>query len=256
MTQPANPKRVVVITGAASGIGANTARALAAPGTDLLLHTRKSAAGLDAVAESCRERGSKVATFLGDLADPATAPALIERARAELGAVDQIVSNAGQAFRSDFSSLSPDDVAASFAAMPLAFLRLCTASLPDLRASACGRVVAISSFVAHIFGTAGLLFPGTSAAKAALEALAKALAVELAPHGVTVNIVVPGFTRKEGGGHLAASSDSLKTAVQITPTGRLTEPSDVAATTAFLLSPGAAQITGQAIHVNGGLTLA
>lgn len=251
----AKGKRVVVITGAASGIGASTARVLAAPETALVLHTRKNQSGLSTVAEECRQRGAQVATFLGDLADPETAPALVKKAQEEMGAVDQIVSNAGQAFRSDFSSLSPDDVAASFAAMPLAFLRLVSAALPDLRASDCGRVVAVSSFVAHLFGTAGLLFPGTSAAKAALEALAKALAVELAPAGVTVNIIVPGFTRKEGGGHLAASTESLKTAAAITPTGRLTEPADIAATIAFVLSPGASQITGQAIHVDGGLAL-
>ena len=113
----------------------------------------------------------------------------------------------------------------------------------------------MSSFVAHIFGTAGLNFPATSAAKAALEALVKSLAMQLGPVGATANAVVPGFTRKQGGGHLAATSDSLKTAASVTPTGRLTEPTDVAATVAFLLSRGAGQITGQAVHVNGGLTL-
>lgn len=254
--EQAAPGRVVVITGAASGIGASIARLVAAPGVGLLLHTRKNQSGLDGTADACRGKGARVATFLGDLGDPSVGPAIVARAQGELGPVDQIVSNAGQAFRSDFSSLSPDDVAASFAAMPLAFLRLVSSALPDLRASRCGRVIAISSFVAHVFGTAGLLFPGTSAAKAALEALAKALAFELAPDGVTVNIIVPGFTRKEGGGHLAATSESLKTAVAITPTGRLTQPSDIAAIAAFLLSAESAQITGQAIHVDGGLTLA
>ncbi|MBZ0228397.1 MAG: SDR family oxidoreductase, partial [Bauldia sp.] len=97
--------------------------------------------------------------------------------------------------------------------------------------------------------------PATSAAKAAIEALVKALAVQLAPEGVTANALVPGFTRKQGGGHLAATSESLTRAVEITPTGRLTEPADVAAAAGFLLSRAAGQITGQTIHVDGGLLL-
>ena len=250
------PGRVIIITGAASGIGAAIARLVAASGTSLVLHTRKNRAGLDEVAAACRERGARVELEFGDLADAAVPAALVARAKNRFGGVDQIVSNAGQAARSRFGTLQPDELRAAFEAMPIAFLRLVDAALPDLEASEWGRVVAISSFVAHVFGTADLLFPATSAAKAALEALVKALAVQLGPTGSTANAVVPGFTRKQGGGHLAAPSQSLVTAASITPTGRLTEPADVAAAVDFLLSRAAAQITGQALHVDGGLLLA
>lgn len=246
---------MAVITGAASGIGASTARVIAGADTALVLHTRKNEAGLLKVADVVRARGSAVETFLGDLADADIPEALIARAKERFGRVDQIVSNAGQAARSSFGVLTADELAAAFASMPVAFLRLANAALGDLMASTCGRVIVISSFVAHGFGTGDLYFPATSAAKCALEALAKALAIQLAPMGVTVNIIVPGFTRKDEGAHRAAPPEGLVRAAAITPTGRLTEPADISATAAFLLSDGAAQITGQTIHVDGGLLL-
>ncbi len=249
------PKRVVVITGAGSGIGAATARAVAGPGTAILLHTRKNEAGLDKVADEVRAKGSQAATFLGDLGAADVPEALIAAAKEQFGRVDQIVSNAGQAARSTFGVLTPDELAAAFASMPVAFLRMVNAALGDLVSSNCGRVVVVSSFVAHGFGTGDLYFPATSAAKAALEALSKALAIQLARMGTTVNIVVPGFTKKDQGIHAAAPSDALIKAAAITPTGRLTEPDDLANAIAFLLSDGAAQITGQTIHVDGGLLL-
>ncbi|HET7715024.1 MAG TPA: SDR family oxidoreductase [Bauldia sp.] len=249
------PRRVVVITGAATGIGAATARAVAGADTALVLHTRRNEAGLARVAEDARSRGSVVETFLGDLADADVPEALIGRARERFGRIDQIVSNAGQAARSSFGVLTPDELAAAFASMPVAFLRMANAALGDLMASRCGRVVVVSSFVAHGFGTGDLYFPATSAAKSALEALAKSLAIQLAPMGVTVNIVVPGFTRKDEGVHRAAPPEGLLRAAAITPTGRLTEPADIAAAIAFLLTDGAAQVTGQTLHVDGGLLL-
>lgn len=248
-------KRVVVVTGAASGIGAALARTIAAPGTALLLHTRKNESGLDRVAAEVRDKGAQVEVFLGDLATPEVPETMVATARDRFGRIDQIVSNAGQAARSSFGVLTPEELAAAFASMPLAFLRLANAALGDLMASTCGRVVVVSSFVAHGFGTGDLYFPATSGAKAALEALAKALAIQLAPMGVTVNIVVPGFTRKDEGAHRAATPEGIVRAMAITPTGRLTEPLDVAAMMAFLLSAEAAQITGQTIHVDGGLLL-
>jgi 3-oxoacyl-[acyl-carrier protein] reductase len=247
--------RVVVITGAASGIGAALARTVASKDTALVLHTRRNEAGLAAVAEQARGKGAAVEIFLGDLGTGGVPEALIARARERFGRVDQIVSNAGQAARSSFGVLTAEELAAAFASMPVAFLRLVNTALGDLMASTCGRVVVVSSFVAHGFGTGDLHFPATSAAKAALEALAKALAVQMGPMGVTVNIIVPGFTRKDEGVHRAAPPEGLIRAAAITPTGRLTEPNDIAPAIAFLLSPAAAQITGQTLHVDGGLLL-
>lgn len=247
--------RIVLITGAGSGIGAETARRLSAPGTGLVLHTRKNADGLAAVADICERKGASVDIVLGDLAEPAVPAAMVEAARRRFGRVDQIVSNAAQAARSTLGEVRPEDLSQAFDTMPTALLRLVDAAMADLVASEWARVVVVSSFVAHIFGTAEIHFPATSAAKAALEALAKSMAVQLAPKGVTVNCVVPGFTRKDPKGHFAATTSALEKAISVTPTGRLTEPADVAAAIQFLLSREAGQITGQSLHVDGGLTL-
>jgi len=248
-------ERVVVITGAASGIGAAIARQLAAPGTALMLHTRRNEAGLNALVPECAAKGAATATFLGDLADPEIPAKLIDATRHRFGQVDQIVSNAGKAQQNRFGSLKAGDLHNAFETMPVAFFRLVDAALPDLERSNWGRVLAISSFVAHLFGTNGLHFPASSAAKAALEALAKSLAAQLAPRGVTVNCIAPGFTRKDAAGHAATSRKVMDSAVDVTPTGRLAEPADIAAAAAFLLAREARQITGQVLHVDGGLML-
>lgn len=247
-------ERVVVITGAASGIGAAAARALAGPGTALMLTTRGNEDGLAATAEAARIVGAAVETRLADLTEPQAPAALIAAARDRFGRVDQIVSNAGKAAKQRFGDFTAADVAQALTVNTLPFVGLVTAALEDLEASAWGRVVAVSSFVANDIGVNDTIFPTTAGAKGALEALAKTLAFQLARTGTTVNCVAPGYTRKQGG-HAALAPAAWEAAAKATPSGRIADPEDVAAVIAFLLSRPARHITGQVIRVDGGLSL-
>lgn len=247
-------ERVVLVTGAASGIGAATALRLAAPGTALLLTTRGNAEGLDATAEAARAAGARVETRLADLSEPGAAESLVAEARAAFGRIDQIVCNAGRALKSRFGEFGRAEVVAAFDVNTLPFVEFVTAARVDLEASDWGRVVAMSSFVTNDIGINGTIFPVTAASKSALEALARTLAFQLAPSGCTVNCVAPGYTRKVGG-HAALPPAAWEEAARATPSGRIAEPQDIAAAVAFLLSREAAHITGQTLRVDGGLSL-
>lgn len=251
-------KRVILVTGASSGIGAATARRLAAPGVALLLHARGGTDGgkrpaMEAVAEEVREAGAQAEIIFSDLASDG-AENLVRSAVGEFGRLDQIVSNAGYALPNLIGQLDREDLDRSLNVITGAFFDLVTAALPHLKRSDCGRVIAVSSFVVH-HAPGGRLFPATAAAKGALEALARSLARQLAPESVTVNCVSPGFTRKEASGHSALSKDAWRRAAEMTPNGRLAEPEDIAAAIAFFLGEEAGHITGQTLHVDGGLML-
>jgi len=246
--------RTVLVTGAASGIGAACVRRLAGPGTRLIVHTRARADAAEAVATEARELGADAHVVLGDLALPDTPGLLVRAARQRFGGLDQIVSNAGFANRKGFGEADLAMLQAAQSAMSEAFFGLVTAALPLLTASPWARVVAITSFAAHRFSP-DALYPTTAAAKAGIEAMAKALAVQLAADGVTVNCVAPGYTRKDGG-HTVLSADAWQAVAARVPMGRPAEPADIAAAVGFLLSREAAYVTGAVLPVDGGLTAA
>jgi 3-oxoacyl-[acyl-carrier protein] reductase len=243
--------QVIAITGAASGIGAALARTLAGPGHTLLLHTGSNAEGLAKTAADVRTTGARVETLTGDLGKEETARQLAELAGNRL---DTLIANAGYADRTPYEELRPDQLDKAHAVMTMGFFHLTRHLLPALRSAPAGRIVAISSFVAHRYRLVGERFPASAAAKAGLEALAKALALDLAPEGITVNCVVPGHIEKD------TQDDTRKAARRermqpLIPLGRMGQPEDVTGIVEFLLSPAAGYITGQLIHVDGGLTL-
>jgi len=230
--------RVSIITGGGSGIGAAVARRLAKPDACLVLHGQgRDASGLDrlkSVAAECERAGARVIFSTGDLAKPGTATELAKAARAAFGRIDAIVHAAGFADRRGFGALPREGLDRAFAVMAGAFHELVSAALSDLTRGDDGRVVAISSFAAHRFAK-DFTYPGSGAAKAALEVLVKCLAIELAPSGATANVVVPGFTRKDAGLTGALDAEGWQKVARANPFERLAEADEVAAVVAFLL---------------------
>lgn len=250
------PSRSVLITGASTGIGAATARALATPDTALALHARKNRAGLEKVASFVRGVGAEAIILEGDLAVSGTATRLVDETAEKFGRLDVVVSNAGFANRTPIGELDRAAWDASQSSMTAAFFELASAAKPWLlKAGASGRMIGVSSFVAHAFARGLVTFPASAAAKAGIEAFARALAVDLAPSGVTVNCVAPGFIEKDPDAHAAVPRAGMEKISQSIPMGRYGKPAEVAALIAFLCSPASSYITGQTIHVNGGVTL-
>ena len=247
--------RRYVVTGSSSGIGAAICRRLAGPDTGFVVHARANVEGARGVVRDLEARGARAVVVDGDLAQAETAARLIHVAHKAFGGIDVVVSNAGFADRTRLDELTRDRFLSSIHVIETAFVELMRAARAGLAAGTDARVVAIGSFVSHSFRTDAPVFLASAAAKAGLEAMVRALAIALAPQKITVNAVVPGAIEKDRGTHSAMTPEQWAASVARIPLGRLGKPEDVAAAVAFLVSPEASYITGQALHVNGGLVI-
>jgi 3-oxoacyl-[acyl-carrier protein] reductase len=246
----------VVVTGGGSGIGAATCRHLALQGVAIVIHTGRNRSGAEAVAEQCAAVPSRI--VVGDLADPRTVDQLIDASQA-LGRLSGVVANAGFADRRTLAELDDAALEHSLRVMVVPLAHLLRRSMALLTATArsggMGRFVAVSSFVAHRYAAGTSMFAASAAAKAGVEALVKSAAAELAPSGVTVNAIAPGYVRKDLARTGTLSEAQWAEMQERIPMRRLGSADEIAATIGFLLSADAAYITGQVIHVDGGLTL-
>jgi len=248
-------KKVILITGSGSGIGAAIARELAAPGTCLQLHARGNDAAsrqsMQATYDFLSSKGATANIHYADLNDAGSGHALVKQTVDTFGQLDQVVSNAGHASKKSLHEASRQELLAAVENMAGALLEIAQAARPHLQHSPHASIVLTSSFVAHRFRPTEL-YPLTAAAKAAAEALAMSLAAELAPLGINVNSVVPGYTLKDPNRHAASDWQERLTPP---PLGRFGSPEDIAGAVAFLLSEKARYITGQKLAVDGGLCL-
>lgn len=238
--------KTALVTGATGGIGAAIARALHVRGATLALSgTRVSL--LESLAS---ELGSRACVLPCNLGDKSAVEALVPAAEAAMGTLDILVNNAGVTRDNLFLRMKDEEWDEVLAVNLTAGFRLCRAALKGMMKRRFGRIIGITSVVG-VTGNAGQ--GNYAASKAGLIGMSKSLAAEVASRNITVNCVAPGFIETAMTDVL---QDKQKQAILANvPMGRLGTSEEVAAAVVFLASGEAAYVTGQTLHVNGGMAM-
>jgi len=239
--------KTALVTGATGGIGAEIARALHAQGAHVVLSgTRESV-----LAELAAELGERTSVAAANLSDAAAVDGLVEAAEAAAGTpLDILVANAGVTRDGLLLRMKDEDWEQVMRVNLEGYFRLARAALKGMMRRRAGRIIGITSVVG-VTGNAGQT--NYAASKAGMIGFSKALAQEVATRSVTVNCVAPGFIESP---MTDALNEQQKAQILGTiPTGRLGSGADVAAACVYLASDEAAYVTGQTLHVNGGMAM-
>jgi 3-oxoacyl-[acyl-carrier protein] reductase len=246
--------QVALVTGAEVGIGRATALALARAGADVAVHYYADAAGAAEAAREIGALGRRAATFGADLTKRTEVTRAVGDAQAHFGRIDVLVNNAGGLLgRHTLTEMSEAFYHAVMDVNVLTTFLCCQAVAPGMIARGSGAIVNLTSLAAHNGGGPGASV--YSAAKAAVLALTKAYAKELAPHGIRVNAVSPGLIGGTPFHKTFTAPEAFAAAIKTIPLGRAGTPEDVANVIAFLAGDGAAFLAGETIEINGGMNM-
>jgi 2-deoxy-D-gluconate 3-dehydrogenase len=235
-----------LVTGANTGIGQAIAVALADAGADIALAGRSAPAETMALIAAS---GRKVFDLRADLATIAPVQGLVNQAAHALGGIDILVNNAGIIRRNDLADFTEDDWDSVIDTNLKTLFFLSQAAAKVMMAQGAGKIINIASLLSF---QGGIRVPSYAAAKSGVAGLTKALANELAPKGVQVNAIAPGYITTNNTAALQADETRNRQILERIPTGRWGKPDDIAGAAVFLASPASDYVTGHVLAVDGG----
>lgn len=239
--------KAAVVTGASRNIGRAIALALAADGAAVLVNGRSDGEAAEAVADEIRSAGGRAVAHLADVSDEGAVAAMADAALASFGSIDILVNNAAMRARQSLAETTLEDWRRVMGVILEGAFLCARACVPHMIDAGGGRIVNIGGLSAH---TGDGARAHVVSAKAGLVGLTRALAVEFASHGITVNCVVPGTidtVRGDSGRQPAQYAERMKALID-----RKGRPEELASMVAHLCQPDSAYLTAQTIHVSGG----
>lgn len=242
--------KVAIVTGSSKGIGAAIVERLATDGASVVVNYSRSQKEADALVSKITDAGGKALAVQADISQPEHITTLFSTAKEHFGQIDILVNNAGiYEFAGSIEEITPEHIDRQFS-LNVKALILATQAAVKHFGSEGGVVVNISSGVALTPMVAAQVYSST---KGAVDVLTRGLALELGPRKIRVVGIAPGLTSTEGTSGM--EKEMLDYVISRTPLGRVGEPSDIAATVAFVVSQDGGWITGETIQVGGGLLL-
>ena len=240
--------KAAIVTGSARNIGRATALALAADGASIVVNAVQDKAAAKKVAGEVEATGGKAIVQMANVTDRKAVDAMVKAAVKAFGGVDILVCNASQRGQKPFLEMTFEEWSKVIDISLDGSFHLAQACLPEMMKRGWGRIITLGGISCHI-GTPNRVHNLVS--KAGLVGFTRGVAMEFAQHNITVNCISPGFINTER----PASAGARPTPKVQSPVGRMGEPTEIAAMVRYLCTPEAAYITGQTLHVNGGMYL-
>lgn len=245
--------KVALITGGSRGIGRGIALELARRGADVVINYARKRGAAEAVVAEIQAMGRRAQAIRANLAEPDKIEAMFDKIEADFGRCDVLVGNAASGVLKPLMEITDKHWDWTLDVNARSILRCAQRAIPHMRREGWGRIIAITSMgsvrVYPAYTVVGI-------SKAAIEALMRYLAAELAPHGIIVNAIAPGLADTDALTYFPLDpAEAIRVAVERTPAGRIITPEDVGKLVAFLCTDDAAMIVGQTIVLDGGFSL-